>query len=180
MAWTAPMTAVAGSVFTAAQFNTFVRDNLNETGPAKATGTGSFIMTSGLNQLAQRTPATARSITDDSTTSTSFGDLAVTSGPDVTVTIGNRAFVAVTARINVTTASQPGLVGYEMSGANTVAADDNRALWHETNGTGEFNRSTYYTMHTGLNPGSTTFTMKYRVGGGTGNFNYREIFVIPF
>ena len=31
------MTAVSGSVYTAAQFNTFVRDNLNETAPAKAT-----------------------------------------------------------------------------------------------------------------------------------------------
>jgi hypothetical protein len=29
MAWTAPMTAIPGDVFTAAQFNTHVRDNLN-------------------------------------------------------------------------------------------------------------------------------------------------------
>lgn len=29
MAWSAPMTAVAGAVYTAAQFNTYTRDNLN-------------------------------------------------------------------------------------------------------------------------------------------------------
>ena len=34
MAWTAPMTAVSGSVLTAAQWNTNVRDNLLETAPA--------------------------------------------------------------------------------------------------------------------------------------------------
>ena len=36
MTWTAPMTAVAGAVYTAAQWNTSIRDNLNETAVAKA------------------------------------------------------------------------------------------------------------------------------------------------
>ncbi len=173
------MTAVANTVFTAAQFNTHVRDNLNETAPAKATGTGSLIVTSGANSIAQRTPTTARSDTSDTTTSTSYGDLAGSSGPSVTVTLGNRAFVAITARINNSTATQPGVVGYDISGATTFSADDSRALWHETNGTGEFNRSTYIGLHTGLTGGSNTFTMKYRVGGGTGSFQFREICVIP-
>src|SRR5690606_12967068 len=44
MAWSAPMTAVSGSVFTAAQFNQFVRDNLNETAPARATTAGAHFV----------------------------------------------------------------------------------------------------------------------------------------
>ena len=43
------MTAVASSVFTAAQFNTFIRDNLNETSPAKATTAGAYFTVSGTN-----------------------------------------------------------------------------------------------------------------------------------
>lgn len=172
------MTAVANTVFTAAQFNTHVRDNLNETAPAKATGTGSFIVTSGANSIAQRTPATARTDTAETTTSTSFTDLA-TPGPSVTVTLGNRAIVGITARINNTTASQPGVVGYDISGATSFSANDNRALWQESNGTGEFQRCSIVSLHTALTGGSNTFTMKYRVGGGTGEFQYREIFVIP-
>lgn len=36
MAWTVPMTAIAGELWTASDFNVHVRDNLNETMPAKA------------------------------------------------------------------------------------------------------------------------------------------------
>jgi hypothetical protein len=54
--WSAPMTAVANSTFTAAQFNQYVRDNLNETAPAKATSAGSYFVADGVNSIAERTP----------------------------------------------------------------------------------------------------------------------------
>ncbi len=54
MSWTAPMPAVAGAIFTAAQYNTFVRDNLNECAPAKASVVGSYFTTSDDNQIAER------------------------------------------------------------------------------------------------------------------------------
>ena len=54
MAWSAPMTAVSGSVLTAAQFNTYVRDNLNETAPAKATAAGQIFVSTAANAIAAR------------------------------------------------------------------------------------------------------------------------------
>ena len=59
MAWTAPMTAVANAVFTAAQFNTHVRDNLLETAPAKATTTGGYFVATGTNTIVQRVASVA-------------------------------------------------------------------------------------------------------------------------
>ncbi|GII42264.1 hypothetical protein [Planotetraspora phitsanulokensis] len=47
MAWSAPMTAVANSIFTTAAFNQYVRDNLLETAPAKATTGSRLIVTTG-------------------------------------------------------------------------------------------------------------------------------------
>lgn len=179
MAWSAPMTAVAGSVFTAAQFNTFVRDNLNECPAAKAANPGGFFVTSATNEVVERMPAVDRVDVSETTTSTSFADL-TTVGPSVTVTTGSMAVVALTARTNNNTATQPCLVGFDISGATTLAAADARALWQETNGVGEFNRSTAFHLLTTLSAGSNTFVAKYRVGGGTGAFQYREISVIPF
>ena len=59
MAWSAPMTAVANSTFTAAQFNQYVRDNLNETAPALATAAGSYFAADGINSIAERRAVTA-------------------------------------------------------------------------------------------------------------------------
>jgi len=51
MAWTAPRTYVTGEVVTAAILNTDVRDNLNETGPAKVTTDGDMLVATGLNAM---------------------------------------------------------------------------------------------------------------------------------
>ena len=63
MAWSAPMTAVANTVFTAAQFNQHVRDNLNETAPAKATASGGYFVATGVNAIAQRFADSATDLT---------------------------------------------------------------------------------------------------------------------
>ena len=73
MAWTAPMTFIANAAITAAQMNTYLRDNLLETMPAKATETGgAFFVTTGTNQIAERVIKSARVETNQSTTSTTF------------------------------------------------------------------------------------------------------------
>ena len=109
MTWIAPMTAVAGSVFTAAQFNTFVRDLLNETAPAKATTPGSHFVATGTNQIAERIPAQASVNTSESTASTTFVNL-TTPGPSVTVTTGSSALIVMSAEIHNGTASEAGRV----------------------------------------------------------------------
>src|SRR6266498_3453959 len=106
MSWTAPMPAVAGAIFTAAQYNTFVRDNLNECAPAKASVVGSYFTTSDDNQIAERKAVQAVVDQQDSFNSTSYinpnasptGNSPVP-GPAVTVQTGSVAFVVVGGRI---------------------------------------------------------------------------------
>jgi hypothetical protein len=173
------MTAIAGSVFTAAQFNATIRDNLAETAPAKATSPGSYFAVSDTNQITQRTPATATLNVSESTTSTSFVDL-TTLGPQVTVNTGSSALILITAEINNNTASQAGRIGITISGATSETPDGTTVLRQETNGTSEFNRCTMARLHTALTPGSNTFRMVYAATGGTASFNFRNIIVMPF
>jgi len=177
MAWTAPMTAVANSAFTAAQFNTYVRDNLNCTAPAKATAASQIFVATGVNSIAART-ITGHSVeAGESTTSTSFVDL-TTTGPQVTVTTGPSALVFMTSRI----ANSGGLssyMGHAVSGATTIAAAATSALIADP-GASNLVRSTALSFRSGdLTPGSNTFTAKYQVDGGTGTFAFRRIVVIP-
>lgn len=173
------MTAVAGSVFTAAQFNASIRDNLAETAPAKASVPGGYFTTSATNQIAERVAAQASVNTSESTTSTSFADL-TTVGPSVTVTTGVQALVVVTAEISNNTASQPGRVAVDISGATTLAPDANKVLRQESSGTAEFQRASLVYLQAGLTPGSNTFKMMYStVGTSTAAFNFRNLLVLP-
>ena len=54
MVWSTPLTAVANTPLTAAQWNASVRDNFNETAPAKATVGGRIFASTGPNTIAER------------------------------------------------------------------------------------------------------------------------------
>jgi|SRR5690606_16456346 hypothetical protein len=179
MAWTAPMTAVSGSVFTAAQFNTFVRDNLNETAPAKATTAGAYFVTSTLNEIVERVGSRDSIATSGTTTSDSYTDLS-TVGPTVTVETGELALVIWGCRITNDTANASGLVSVEVSGATTNAANDVRALTFDAPEPGSLFQGSHAVFYDDLMPGTNTFTMKYRVGSGTGTFNWRRLIVLPY
>jgi hypothetical protein len=179
MAWTAPMTAVANAVFTAAQFNTHVRDNLLETSPAKATTAGSIFVATGTNAIAERTPATALVATSQATTNTSYTDLA-TVGPAVTVTTGVAALVHINCSLFNATATNGSFMSYAVSGASTVAASDSRSLSIINNGTVTGNSYGISFLQTDLTPGSNTFTAKYRSTAATNaTFADRNIIVVP-
>lgn len=179
MAWSAPMTAVANAAFTAAQFNTYVRDNLNETAPAKATTAGSIFVGTGANAIAERIPTSAVVSTSEGTTSGAFTDL-TTGGPAVTVTTGTKAIVIVTAQISSSAASDGGLMGYDISGATTQVATSAKAMRLEAAATTNFLRCTTVISEPALTAGSNTFTSKYRrITTGTASFANREILVIP-
>lgn len=175
MAWSAPMTAVANTVFTAAQFNQFVRDNLNETAPAKATTAGSYFVSTTLNAIVERIPDEDMVATSQTTTSTSYTDLA-TVGPTVTVTTGTTALVGL-YNTNVNTGVTSSLMSFAVSGASSIAANDNTAIGIA--GTSGVREGGVF-LFTGLTPGSNTFTAKYRVGAGTGTYVDRRIWVMPF
>lgn len=176
MAWNAPMTAVAGSVFTAAQFNTFVRDNLLECPASKATTPGSYFTTSATNQVLERVPATAIVSTSQTTTSTSYTDLA-TVGPAVTVNTGSSAVVTLyNANLN-SGGTVSSLMSFDVTGASSQAAADNLSIGGATaNGM----RIGAAFLVSGLTPGSNTFTCRYRVGSGTGTYSDRRIVVLPY
>lgn len=117
-------------------------------------------------------------LTGESTTSTSFTDLA-TAGPSVTVTIGSNglALVSVESYIQNSGAGNSTRVGVALSGANTVAADTR--IFYRPYANTQIIQMGSTVLMTGLNPGSTTFTMKYNVAAGTGTFGNRTLSVVP-
>lgn len=170
------MTAVAGSVFTAAQFNTHIRDNLSECPAAKAATPGGYFTVSDTNSVAQRTYADAIVETSEGTTSTSYTDLA-TSGPQVTVTSGPLLLIFTTADLVCNTAGQTARTTFNVSGATTIAENDIRAL-KNTSTTNI--RATTVTV-VSVTPGVNTVKMVYRTSGtSTSTFANRRLIVLPY
>jgi hypothetical protein len=173
------MTAVSGSVFTAAQFNTFVRDNLLMCPASIASTPGSLFVTDSSNSVVERIPVTANIATQEAVTATSFSD-APTPGPSVTAVTGQHAIIVISAEMgNVSSASAGCLAGVLISGATSEVPSFNNELRQESNGTAEFQRCSTFRLHTGLTPGSNTFKMQYMTLAGTMNIAYREITVLP-
>lgn len=119
--------------------------------------------------------------TAQTTTSTSFTDLATTTDT-VTATIGANglALVIISSRISNTDSAAGGFVGFAASGTNTIAVSDANSLNMRTSTGAPDSQASWTYLATGLTPGSTTFKMKYRVTAGTGTFTNRRITVIPF
>jgi hypothetical protein len=137
---------------------------------------------SAINVLANGA-TTAFVTTSETTTSTTYADLTTTTDT-VTVTIGStgKALVVVSGLLQNTTAGGYAYIGYAVSGASTVAANDNMAIAIQTAASNGYATAQHggTFLVTGLTAGSTTFKMKYRVSTGTGTFQYRRIAVIPF
>jgi len=108
MVWTAPITFYDGDPLTAAQLNTFVRDNMMETGPGKAVRDSQLLVTDNVNLVSPRQWARAIDktiITVDSEFPTAEGkedgvDDPVT-GPTVTVAHGGAMLIFYDARIRI-------------------------------------------------------------------------------
>lgn len=177
MAWTTPLTAVANSALTAAQWNASVRDNLLETAPAKATVAGRLMVTTGANSIAEREITQSNVTTSQTTSSTSFTDLA-TVGPQVTVTTGTRALVWFSAQMSNSQVNTIVAAAVAVSGATTLAADATKDLYWDGMPAGQAQRASVVELLTGLTAGVNTFTLKYRVGGATGTFYDRSIGVL--
>jgi hypothetical protein len=124
---------------------------------------------------ASPTSASATVASYQSTTSTSYTDLA-TAGPAVTLTTGTKALVIVTARL-ANDANVKSYASYAVSGSSTIAASDAVALIWQVVG-GRYNRWSSASRLSTLTAGSNTFTMKYKVESDTAYFENREIIVI--
>jgi len=179
MTWSAPMTAVSGATFTAAQFNQYVRDNLNSTAPALASAASQIFVSTGVNAIAARVPTSQSVVTIQSTTSTSFTDL-TTVGPLISVVTGTIAIVLFASGISTATNDSTALVSVAVSGASSVAASDAWAIQMDGITAGNVVRYSGVHIFTGLTPGTNVFTLKYKAPAGVNaTFRNREINVIP-
>jgi len=174
------MTAVAGAVFTASNWNIHLRDNLLETEVAKASAYGQTFSGTGQNSIAARqvSQATNSGVTILNNVP-AYSDLASV-GPVVTVDTGVMALVMSSCRfVYQTSSGWYGYMSYAVSGATTrIAADGGAVGWRST--TSDQMRMTGVDLCQGLTPGTNTFTAKYRADGGPIQFQERTLTVWPF
>jgi len=119
-------------------------------------------------------------VTGETTSSTTYDNLA-TVGPAVTVTIGSNglALLIITANQFNATSGAFCFMGCVLSGSNVEAAADGNAYAVKNVGGSLETNVSFVRLITGLSPGSTTFTAKYRVSSNTGTFTNRKIAVVP-
>lgn len=183
MAWTTPLTAVANVALTAAQWNASVRDDLNETAPAKFTAANQYFVATGSNVGAARTmsQATYSGGGTDTTNSTTY--IGLTGGPSVGPTTGTAALVHINSRCLNTTATGRALASFAVSTATTIASSDIRAIGATSNGASEdyFVGGAFLlnASSVALTAGTNTFSMEFRQTGGVGSFTIRSIAVTP-
>lgn len=181
MAWTAPMTFADGVALTAAQLNTYLRDNMNETMTAKATTPGGLFFSTDVNEWAERYPNHSRQNSTFSTTSTSYVDSS-NGLPAVTVTTGTDALILFSATIGNTSANTATYCTYNVTGASSVASSESKSIRLDgyIASTGDnYIGAGMYDIQQGLTPGRNVFTMRYRVDAGTGSFSNRMLAVVP-
>lgn len=181
MVWISPITFADGSVLTAAQLNTFLRDDMLETDIGRAASSGAYFVTKSANLIEPRFLQNANVGAFESTQSTEYTDLA-TVGPSVTLTTGSNAIVFLSARMKNNTANAAVNAHFAVSGATSIEPRTSVPGVLHTDGLAADSAVKYatYTHLDSLNPGENTFTMKYRVGSWTGEFGYRQIAVFPF
>lgn len=187
MVWTAPFTAVAGSVLTAAQMNTFIRDNLNETMVAKASTNGSIFTVGNSGALVERTPAASIVTTAVNITSTSFADPSDEGtsggdpGPSVTVLTGPMALVGYRATLSVPSVTARIEASYAITGATSRDASTVRSMGYSlgNSASGMNLREGVLDLAVDLESGLNTFTMQYNVSSGTGTAQDRRLWVLP-
>lgn len=128
-------------------------------------------------------PQTSSTTSSGATTSTTYSSLNDSVITAVTLTIGVNgiAVVSQTAQMYNTTNAAENYASFAVSGASTIASSDLNAVVFglPTVGSGMTLQASHCSVLTGLTPGSTTFTMTYRVSAGTGTFTNRTISVIP-
>lgn len=172
------MTFVAGSSLAAAHLNIYLLDNLKETEAAKASTTGRIFVANGANVVVEREVASASIGTSETTTATSYGNLA-TAGPTVTVTTGAQAIVGIAARMSNNQVAGTESMSFGVTGATTLTAADWDAVKCQSAGSsGSQNRMGVVRYCSGLTAGSNTFTCKYKTSAGTATFNDRHIWVM--
>jgi len=147
-------------------------------GKFKAITNFAFLDTGTPSRISSSTLATSQT-----TTSTAYVDLA-TPGPAVTVIVPPSGEVKVDLSVwaNHSAAGQNLYASVALSGANTLVANDSNAVQMRQMAIspGNLMGTLSKPLHmSGLNPGTTTFTMKYRTTAATATFADRHLIVDP-
>lgn len=120
----------------------------------------------------------AEVLTSETSANTAFVDL-TTPGPAVTlVSAGTKALVMWACQEYNATPASGAAMGFAVSGATTIAASDNSVVGTNVGSTGFGFQAASFTVVT-INPGSNTYTAKYRVASATtGTWVKRKIWVL--
>lgn len=113
--------------------------------------------------------------------STSYVSMAT--ADQVTATIGQSGAALVILTVQMTLTNYAAYASYALSGANTVAAADGKALYFIQPASGsELFTGSLVRLETGLTAGATTFTAQFRTtnSGYTYAVANRQLAVIPF
>ena len=177
MAWTAPLTWLAGQPLYAAQLNTQLRDNFLELDVSHAAMPGGIIVGVGANALGERVPGSLSVVTQESTSSTSY--VGLTTPVAVTVNTDTQALVISSCKIMNSGDDIPGYASWAVSGATTIAVSDNWALRTDAGVSAIGVSFSSINLIATLTPGTNTFTHNYKVASHTGFFSCRALTVIP-
>lgn len=194
------MTAVSGAALTAAQWNTHVRDNLLETGPAKVTGSNQFLISSGPNAL--QAVSLQRPAQDVSTAdlfgfnNTSYEDGTTQGIPVVGVVFTARnsgmAFIIVSGLIGTNVATNAAYLSFDLregnvlgSGSQVLGPHGERGIaTSEVVNASQFarNGASFVWLQTDLTPGDSynVRCMHVMSPTGHGQINARSIIALPF
>lgn len=117
------------------------------------------------------TPKTAKVTASESTSSTSYTDLA-TSGPSVSVQTNTSALITLSVMSANNTGTQFNVAAVAVSGATTLAAADANGVFMQPAGANYWVWGTSTFVISGLTAGVNTFKVQYRVAGNTGTFGH--------
>lgn len=166
------MNFVPLDTLTASELNQIVANIL-----ALSNGTGignGAIKLEHLNKASFGSAKTIYKFDDEIYNSNTYGDLAGGAGPSVTINVPSSGSVLVMISCGIYNSQANKFVGFAASGANTIEPKDEDAARNDSK---EAIVSSINAVLTGLNPGETTFTLKYK--GVNARFFSRKIIVIP-
>lgn len=120
--------------------------------------------------------------TDTYETTTSSSYTSLTTSTSVTLNVNTAVLIIIAASASNSVTGGFSLISFEASGANTIAASDSNSAEVVINpvpANGYRFGISFSRVLTGLTPGSTTFSMRFKAVGGTAGFSRRSISVVP-
>lgn len=164
MAWTSPRTWVAAELVTAALFNTQFRDNLNFLGS-----------TAIANENASRTFTNTSYLDLDALT----GGSGTISAVSVSLATGTSAVITVGALLANGTLGTSVVLSYRVSGATTLAADDDWGMVLKAAVANDSQQRSYQSHQTALTAGTNVFELQARTTAGTATIDRIFLTVTP-